>query len=445
MSPDGHLDLWAREHYKSTIITYGKTVQDILNDSGLTVGIFSHTRPIAKAFMKQVMLEFEQNKYLQSLFPDVLWEEPRRQAPSWSLDNGIIVNRKTNPKEATIEAWGLVDGQPISKHFGLLVYDDVVTRESVNTPEQIAKTNEAWELSLNLGAEGGRRRYIGTRYHFNDAYKTMMDRQAAHIRTYPATDDGTITGAPVLLSQESLDSKRREMGPYVFGSQMLQNPLADAAMGFHSDWLRFYDTRPEIRGWNLYLLIDPAGAKKRSSDYTVMKVIGAAPDANLYLIDAVRDRMSLTERANTLMRLHRKYGSAVKAVGYEQYGMQADIEHIKTVQERENYRFEITPLGGQMAKEDRIRRLVPKFAEHRFLLPRRLMYVDYEGKAHDYVAEFIHDEYEAFPVSLHDDMLDCASRICDEALGVRFPQPEALDRGLTVMTTANNEYDVLAS
>ena len=30
--PNGHLDLWAREHAKSSIITFGQTISDILNN-----------------------------------------------------------------------------------------------------------------------------------------------------------------------------------------------------------------------------------------------------------------------------------------------------------------------------------------------------------------------------------------------------------------------------
>ncbi len=164
--PDGFLDLWSREHYKSTIITYGKTIQDILSDPEVTVGIFSHTKPIARAFLRQIKYELETNERLKYLFPEILYENPKKEAGNWSEDKGITVKRKSNPKEATVEAHGLVDGQPTSKHFSRLVYDDVVTRESVTSPEMIAKTTEAWALSLNLGAHGGFRGHFGARHPF---------------------------------------------------------------------------------------------------------------------------------------------------------------------------------------------------------------------------------------------------------------------------------------
>lgn len=419
-SPDGMLDLWAREHYKSTIITFGQTVRDILNDPEITVGIFSHTRPIAKDFLGQIMREFEQNEALAAVYPDVLWAEPRREAPVWSIDKGIIVRREGNPKEATVEAWGLVDGQPTGKHFRLLIYDDVVTRESVTTEEQIAKVTDGWALSLNLGADGGRRRYIGTRYHFNDTYKTIMERGAARPRVYAATMDGTPEGAPRFLSRTTLDEKRREMGPYVFGCQMLQNPVADAVMGFRAEWPRYWSPTPEkVRSMNVYIVVDPAGEKKRGSDYTVMWVIGLGPDKNYYRIDGVRDRLNLTERTRTLFRLVRQWRPI--RVGYEKYGMQADMEHVRYVMEQQAYHFDIVPLGGQMPKADRIRRMIPIYEAGRMFLPGAHGVTTAEGRTVDLTREFIDAEFLAFPVCLHDDMLDCEARILDEDLGAVFP------------------------
>lgn len=419
-SPNGHLDLWAREHYKSTILTFGLTVQDILNDPETTVGIFSHTRPIAKGFLRQIKRELEGNEWLKALFPEILYASPKAESPKWSEDEGIIVKRQSNPKEATVEAWGLVDGQPTSKHFKKLLYDDVVTRESVTTPDMIQKTTEAWELSSNLGSDGGQERYAGTRYHFNDTYSEILRRGAAIPRIHAATVDGTVDGEPVLLSRESLEKKRRDQGPYTFSSQQLLNPVADEAQGFKSDWIQYYDQKGDGKAFNRYILVDPANEKKKSSDYTSMFVVGLGLDENYYVLDIIRDRLNLTERADALFSLHKRWKP--QRVGYERYGIMSDIQHIQDRQARENYRFDIVELGGRLSKPDRIRRLIPLFETGRIYFPESIYRTDYEGKTTELVQAFVEQEYKAFPVGLHDDMMDALSRMLDEEMQLTWPK-----------------------
>lgn len=412
-APDGYLDLWAREHYKSTAITYGLTIRDILRDPEITVGIFSFNRPTAKRFLRQIKVEFESNDKLKALFPDILWDNPNRDAPKWSEDDGIVVRRQGNPKESTIEAYGLVDAQPTSAHYKLMVYDDVVTGESVTNEDMIGKVTRGWETSRNLTARGGATRYIGTRWHYADTYKVILERGAAVERRHPATFDGTEHGEPVLMSRELLAEKRRDMGPYVFGAQMLLDPSADRKQGFREEWIKYYQSGGDYARMNKYILCDPANAKGKNSDYTAFGVIGLAEDDNYYLLDLVRDRLSLKERGDVLFALHRHWKP--RGVGYERYGMMADIDYFKERMADENYRFEVTEVGGQVPKPERIRRMIPVFEAGRFLLPETLIKVDYEGKHVELVSAFLDGEYRPFPVGLHDDIFDMISRIWDIA------------------------------
>jgi len=431
-APNGYLDLWAREHYKSTIITFAKTIQDILIDPEITVGLFSYNRPTSKKALYQIKQELETNERLRALFPDVLWENPRKEAPVWSLDEGIIVKRKGNPKEATVEAHGLVEAQPTGRHFKLVVYDDVVTLDTISEG-MIEKVNTSWEASINLGADGGHVRYIGTRYHYNDTYRLILDRGSAIPRKHMVTYEGTADGMPVLRSKEWVQNRRRDLGPYMFASQMLLDPVADRNQGFDEKWLRYYPNSRigDFEHLNKYLLVDPANSKKKQSDYTAAAVIGLGSDGNYYLLDAVRDRLNLRERADLVFSLHRRWKP--RAVGYEKYGVQADVDYIKERMNEENYRFEIIEVGGRLSKEDRIRRMVPIFAPvndgeaGRFLLPESLMKTDYEGIRRDLIQDFVLNEYNPFPVGLHDDLFDAISRIWD--IPTVWPRPaQAPDR-----------------
>jgi predicted phage terminase large subunit-like protein len=182
---------------------------------------------------------------------------------------------------------------------------------------------------------------------------------------------------------------------------------------------------------NVYMLVDPAGSQNKGSDYTAAWVVGLAADSNLYVLDIVRDRMKLTQRADLMFRWHRKYKPMRhQGIRYEKFGMLSDIEHFEDRMRLQNYRFDITEVGGRVSKTERIKRLIPYFEQGRVFLPRTLYYTDTEGKTSDLVQSFIEHEYKAFPVPLHDDMLDSLARLLEPDLELIWPQRQDFDMQL---------------
>jgi hypothetical protein len=393
--PDGFLDLWARFHYKSSIITYAGIIQEVLRNPETTIGIFSFTKNAARKFLRQIKQAFEDKQILKDVFPDILYANPAKESPKWTIDSGITVRRRSNPKEATVEGWGVIDGQPTGAHFLLRVYDDLVTAESVTTPEQVEKTTEMLALSQNLGMEGGRVWYIGTRYSFGDTYQNMIEKNQVKVRIYPATDDGTRDGKPVLLSPEYWEEIKRNQTTTSLACQMLQNPLSGSQAMFDVSMIGTYEIRPKTL--NIYILCDPASSLKQGSDKTAMVVIGVDSRMNKFLLDGYHHRMGLAEKWTKLKGLHSYWSQQIGVqgcyVGYEKYGAQSDIEHFKLEMERSGSYFEIRelawPKSSQGAKIDRMGRLEPDFRNSRIFLPcvirkgGHLFYWSFEKKGQD--------------------------------------------------------------
>jgi hypothetical protein len=390
--PDGYIDLWARFHYKSTIITFAGAIQELMCDPEITIAIFSVIKPIAEAFLNQIKEEFEQNEKLKQVYPDVLYSFPRQSSSDgrpakWGVARGITVKRKSNPKEATIEAHGLIDGQPTSRHFRLHIYDDVVTQDYLSD-DQIRKTTERWEMADNLGSHLGVRKWMpATRYHFADTCGVVIDRKSMKPRIYPATHDGKLDGKPVFLSQARWDQLKNDQRSTV-SAQLLLNPIAGDEATFSSLWLTGYEVIPVVM--NVYILIDPSMGVTERSDRTAIAVIGVDQGSNKYLLDGVRHRMKLSDRWDYIKQFKRKWerhpGVETVKVGYERYGMQVDVEVLKDMQRRENNIFPIdelnTPRRGQHAKPDRIRRLEPDIRERRFLFPCVAYHGDFGAPGH---------------------------------------------------------------
>lgn len=445
--PDNCIDLWAREHYKSTIITFGGVIQEILCDPEITIGIFSHVNQVAMKFLIQIKLELEANKNLIALFPDILYENPKGEALKWSEEKGIQVKRQSNSKEATVEAHGLVDGMPTGAHYRLRLYDDVVTDKSVSTSEQIKKTTDAWALSDNLGAAGpngepGRIWHAGTRYSFADTYQDILDRNILKERVYPATDNGLASGNPVLLTPLAWSVKKSRSTEAIIACQMLLNPAAGNEALFRKEWVKFLDIRPGTL--NIYIMVDPASSRKKGSDKTAIAVVGIDANHNKYLVDGYHHKMSLTERWTVIQGLRKVWinapGVQMLKVGYERYGLTSDLEYFENQMLRERDAFELIELAwpreGPGSKYDRIQRLQPDFKAGKFFLAaavtggetsnqRRMREEgqgfriwqptrrrDHNGEIYSLNKNFL-EEFLVYPFAAHEDLLDATSRIYD--------------------------------
>ena len=422
---DNTMNLWARGHWKSTIITHGLPLYLLINDPERRICIFSHTRNIAKDHMRRSKIAMEQNQALKMAHTDIFYEKPDSQAPKWNEDIGCYVKRKRSYIEASLEAWGLVDNLPTGKHYTHSIYDDVIDLKKVSTPEQIKKATFFFRSSLLLRARKHERVIAGTRYDNGDTYAEEMKKKSWQMRIYPAEVDEKgeykREGTPVYLTRKELEEYWDEHGPYIYNSQMGQNPVGEAFERMQREWLRnsFYDPQAPRPDMYLYGLVDAARKQEKRSDYTVMLVIGTDCLRNFWVLDAVRDKMDNGGKWEELKRLTMKWG--VIDWGYEHIGLASDREYMELRMQEEGLYFRIIELGGNAIKTARIKRLIPDFSRGRWRFPEEILYKDVNDNIHELIKEFLTEEYDTFPYAAHDDFLDCMSRIYDGKMQVIFP------------------------
>jgi phage terminase large subunit-like protein len=445
--------------HNSTIITLMKTIQDILVDPDVTICIYSYNITAATKFLTQVKTTLESNAMLIKLFPDILFDDIGR--PWWEDEDGVkhqmvwssegfIVKRRTNKKEKTLEASGLVIGQKTGGHFDILVYDDVVTPESVTSEQMITKTTEQFWMSLNTGTTARLRfRIIGTRYHKDDTYEDVIRKGFAKARTWPCIVDGE----GVLFDMDALELKRKGMSSYVWASQMMCDPSTGDSRGFKAEWLqRWTDLR--LDKLNIYVFVDPAGSTKKKSDKTAMWCVGLGPDSNYYILDLVYDRLDLDGKTNALFDMVRRYTVKHRKplVYYEKVSMQSDIGHYNYVMNITSYRFPIMEITtGNRPKAQRIDTLVPIFRERRVYCPLTCTHVTADGMTVDMLRQWVDEEYLRYPYGKHDDGLDSLAKMTDGSAMLSFPDVEDVEdydrrmlegKGMRFLKDDGDVYDV---
>lgn len=329
-----------------------------------------------------------------------------------------------------------IGGSITGRRADLAIIDDPVKSREDADSETVREKQWAWwrdDLMTRLKPNAGIL-LIMTRWHEDDlGGRVLEDLKGSGLRVrticvpmeaMEGDELGRQPGEllwPEWYTQQMVENAKREPRTWTALYQQQPRPIGGGELKL--EWLNRWQLPP--RTANRVVLVDPASGKyKTRGDFTSMWVVGVGADGNEYVLDGVRDRLNLTERTEALFDLVRRWTPA--AVGYEQYGLQADVEHIRGEQERQQYRFRIIELGGTTKKEDRIRRLIPGFQMGRVWMPAQLLKRTHDGRHRDVMKDF-EDEYSSFPVGAHDDSIDCLARKEDEAIKriLKPPAPES--------------------
>jgi hypothetical protein len=428
---DKILDVWARGHGKSTIITCALTIQEILKDREITACIFSYSKNAALKFFAQIKHILETSDWLKWCYPDVLWESPSDQAPSWSEDKGLFVRRRGFQKEPTLQASGLLEGMPTGGHFKLRIYDDIMVEDLADSPDQLEKLKERFDLSKNLGLDGGWEWVIGTPYHHEDIIQALRARTkpdgsaSYHTRIKPATEGGEWNGKPVFISQDYLDelkSNRRK-----FSSQQLLNPTPSEIARIKYDFIKEVNPADIPRNLYKFMPVDPAGERKdRTGDSWGMWVIGVDPYAgdlgasDIYILDGCIEELSFYDALDMVFKMYDRNGRILQ-LGVEKVATSSFEVHVANALrskgkhvslEAENLVL-LRPAGR--SKVERI--------EHNLVWPLNNGKVHISKAIPEATRARLKQEMERFPY-WRDDGLDALSYLWDMVKNYRFgPRP----------------------
>ena len=451
-----HLEAVERGEIKRLIINVpprtGKTLLVNTCFSAWLLGRNAGEKIIALSYAHRLA---EKIAYQTRLLMETAWY--RNLFPRTVLDN----NQQSKSDFATTKGGGRfstsVGGTLTGAGGNYIIVDDPQNPEEALSDVKRLSSNEWVDQAvfsrLNNPKEG-RIVVIMQRLHSDDTTGHLLAKGGWHHLKLPAVTDkpieiklGNKTWSydkylhEARFGEEVLAQYRKDQGDYAFVGQFLQEPVPIGGGEFKSDYLNYFSVHDfDASRGNIYITIDPATAKKKTSDYTAMAVWCLMPDQNYYLIDGVRERLNPTERVDKLFELHRKWlGKTRKPakVGWETYGMMSDVHYVEKKQKEENYRFPIIEVKSKLQKEDRIRRLISPMQHGQVWLPNDIFIKDAKGLPRNFISDIVEQEMLLFPYAAHDDFLDAMSMLFDinpvfPALGEVDTRRDMLDYGAQI-------------
>ena len=407
---DTCLQLAPRGFGKSTILTITRSGFEIVKDPNIRILIASNTQLQAEIFLREIKFHLQHNPRVTQYFGCFVSED------KWDTREIIVCGRTSSAKESTITCVG-VGGAVVSRHYDLIIADDVVDEENSRTEIQREKVRTWWYKTLLPCLEPEGRIYVlGTRYHYLDLYGHLIRNEYAdkHQIIRAIEEDGS-TPWPEKFSLEWLEERRRQSGSIIFNAQYQNDTSLMKGNIFQEDWFRFYEEHPDWERMHFFIGCDPAATRRESilsphkadTDWWTI-VVGAREygdgeyGSEIYLKEAWRDRCTKEEYLNKLKELNSYYKPqmvVIETVAAQEYLAQDAEKHM--------------PVKRLERTKDKIARaywLQAFFENGQILLPAKHLTANYD------IWQALMDELLLFPQADHDDLFDGLQTMIEGAL-----------------------------
>ena len=388
-----HIEL-ARGHLKSSIVTKGWSIQQVLRNPNIRVLLANAVWDNSRKFLRSIQKYVGPGSLLEMYFG-------RFYSEHWNQDECTIRQRSVILDAPTWATTG-IEKEQTSQHYDLIIADDLVARENVMTPEQREKILLYYKDLFDLLEPNGTIVVIGTRWHQDDLYAKILDEGGwdCFIRTAYRADGDPVFPEKFTLSH--LSDLRSTKGAYEFSAQYLNNPIDESAADFKKGWIKTYEPGPgHPLPRSLYLSCDPGLSLSADADYSALVVAGQFENRVICVVDALHLRVAPGGLVDAVFQMVDKW--KLNRIGIETFAFQKTLKYdLQAEQRRRNRFFSIDELGSRrggkeplMTKEARIRRLQPYFEQG---------LIEIRSDLKDLEMELL-----SFPRGRHDDLIDALS------------------------------------
>jgi hypothetical protein len=409
------LHLHPRGHFKSTIITIGESIQDIVNNPNIRILLVNAVLGNSESFVQELKSHFIHNERFKTLFP----EHQVLKAKDWGNQSRFTTPARTDYwiREASVEAAG-IDKNIVSRHYDKIVFDDVVNKLNVATKEFREKILSAYREYLSLLDPPGLVRMVGTRWHYHDLYGTILDELRDALRDEDEPDYKIFltraikhvvpiseTWEPVFperFSETYLKKLRKKQKSHIFYSQYLNDPKPPEEKIFDKNNLRFSSGIFTPEGSHLFkvLTCDPSVSEKSIDDPSVLLLTAINCDGDIFISRLIREWYNPEQLIDAFLKLlkdERPNVSGIEANAFQKV-LKFFLEKEKV--NRQIYaQIQEIKRPTNIHKIDRIKRISP------FLAERRIFVVDDPEHKSENTTQ-IEVEFDEFPFSRYDDCLD---------------------------------------